>query len=232
MSEKAAKKSLPPYVPYKTFKNFINSLKKGGVPSHIDKSVMGKMSGSAQSAMMAAIKAMGLINGNAESVSKLKQLVEDPDSYNSVLAEIIPDTYPFLFDGSIDISTATSKLISDKFTQAGASGSTLTKCISFFLASCKDANIIVSPHVKAPPIKRTARKKRTTIVEKPLEQEDTTNDVDDTQYEGMRKFEIPMRDVEDGILYLPEGLEDEDAKKALAFIKFTLKMYYDIDVTD
>lgn len=70
----------------------------GQCTSHIDKSVMSTISGSAQSATMATIKSMGLINGNAESSERLKKLVKEPDSYSSVIADILSQTYPFLFD--------------------------------------------------------------------------------------------------------------------------------------
>ena len=48
----------------------------------------------------------------------------------------------------------------------------------------------------------------------------------------MRKFEIPLRDFEDGVLYLPEAITDAAAGKALGWIKFTLDQYYDIEKED
>ena len=47
-AEDAAPKLVPPYVPYRSFGNFIQSLKQG-IPARIDRSVMSNMSGALQS---------------------------------------------------------------------------------------------------------------------------------------------------------------------------------------
>lgn len=232
MNTEIKKTPLPPYVPYSTFSSFINGLKDTGIPSHIDRSIMTNMSGSGQSAMLATIKALGLIDTNSEPTERLDMLVNGEESQlRETIEAIVIDTYGFLFDESIQIQNTTSKKVEEKFRAAGASGSTLTKCISFFLAAAKAANITVSPHVRAPKLQQSSSSSQRSKKDKDSPGEtgkSSSTPPSDVAPAGMRKFEIPLRDIKDGVLYLPIDLKSEDASKALRFIEFTLSQYYDI----
>jgi hypothetical protein len=45
----------------------------------------------------------------------------------------------------------------------------------------------------------------------------------------MDRITVPLRGMEDGILFFPENLTDEDAKRAIKMTTFILKQYYDIE---
>ena len=45
----------------------------------------------------------------------------------------------------------------------------------------------------------------------------------------MERITIPLRDFEDGIIYLPANLEDNDAKRAIKMVKFILEEYYNFN---
>lgn len=244
MPSESTKYPMPPYVPYKTFSSFISKLSENEMmPSHVDKSLMTKMSGSGQSAMISALKSMELVNTNSEPQQRLKKLVhpESPEEYKITLTDIIKNTYPFLFESGFNLQNTTSKQVENKFKDAvGASGSTLTKCISFFLSACKTAQIPVSPHVKAPQPPKTNGNKRKKFQNT---QQDNTKPADElgnmngtTGFppplppEGsMTKFTIPLKDSEDGVVYLPSNLTEQQAKKAVKMAVFILSNYYEIE---
>jgi len=228
MSETPKKYTVPPYVPHSTFTSFINGLKKAGLPSHIDRSLMTNMSGSGQSAMLAAIKSMGLVNSDSEPMPNLTIIVEgSEEEYVGAMQTVVKHTYPFLFDGSVDIENTTSKKVEDRFRLAGASGSTLTKTISFFLAAAKEAGIAVSSHVKAPKLVRSpAPKKNTGKAKNNVSEGEETPNIDPPPSKDLEKISFTLRGKPDVIVYFPKGMDDEEAKQVIKATIFNLKMYY------
>ena len=239
MASESPKYPMPPYVPYSTFSSFISGLAEHEmIPSHVDKSLMTKMSGSGQSAMVSALKSLKLVNADSEPENRLKELVSpaSPETYKVTLTQIIQETYAFLFESGFNLQNTTSNQVESKFREAvGASGSTLTKCISFFLSACESAGIAVSPHVKAPqPPKTNGNKKRKSPAPAPrtapAENEiSSSGNTAPALGEGMTKFTIPIKDSEDGVVYLPDNLTDQQAKKAVKMAVFILNNYYDIE---
>jgi hypothetical protein len=140
---------VPPYVPYRSFRNFVDSLKQG-IPARIDRSVMSSMSGALQSQLTTTLRYLLLISPAGQPSSYLPQLVnsEGPERAK-VMREIITNCYPFLFH-NFDLKNATPRMVEEQFAEQGASGGTLDKCMLFFLAAAKDAEIEVSPHLKNP----------------------------------------------------------------------------------
>ena len=161
MVEKAEKPTLPPYIPYKTFFNFINGLKDSGIPQQVDKSVLRSMSGAMQSATISALKFLDLIDGQAKPTKKLTQLVDaSNESYSQALEYVLSESYSFLFENDFNLEQATGTQVQEKFRVKGASGSTITKCIAFFLTAAKAAKIKVSSHVRPPiPTRSNAQRK-------------------------------------------------------------------------
>jgi hypothetical protein len=139
--------AVPPYVPYRSFRNFIDSLKQG-IPGRIDRSVMASMSGAIQSQLTASLRYLGLIKATGQPTELLSMLVnsEGPERVQ-VMREIVMTSYHFLFAG-FDVSSATPRMLEEQFGAMGASGGTLSKCMNFFLAAARDAGIETSPHLK------------------------------------------------------------------------------------
>ncbi|MFZ0481139.1 MAG: hypothetical protein WAL71_18515 [Terriglobales bacterium] len=148
--------AVPPYVPYRSFRNFIDSLKQG-IPGRIDRSVMASMSGAIQSQLTAALRYMGLIKPTGQPSDTLPRLVnsEGPERIK-IMREIVTTSYKFLFDG-FDVKTATPRMLEEQFSAMGASGGTLSKCMNFFLAAAKEGGIETSPHLKPQRGPRQAR---------------------------------------------------------------------------
>jgi Family of unknown function (DUF5343) len=167
MAEKIEKQILPPYIPYKTFVNFINKLRETGVPNQIDKSVLRGMSGAMQSATIAALKFLNLIDSFAKPTQKLTQLVDaSGENYSLALKNVLTESYIFLFESGFKLEQATSTEVENKFKAKGVSGSTITKCIAFFLAASKEANITVSIHVRPPSLARSSTQRKVNIKKK------------------------------------------------------------------
>ena len=161
MVEKTEKLILPPYIPYKTFVNFINGLHENSIPHQIDKSVLRSMSGAMQSATIAALKFLGLIDANAKPTEKLTQLVDaSGENYSSTLKNVLTESYSFLFENDFNLEQATGMQVETKFKAKGVSGSTTTKCIAFFLSAAKEANIKVSSHVRPPALARVSSQRK------------------------------------------------------------------------
>ena len=142
-------KILPPYVAYKTFAAFIEGLKKTGIPSRIDRSVMSSLSGTAQSQLAATLRIFNLVSDSGHPEERLSTLVNnDMPEKKKVLKEMLEEAYPYIFAGSLDIKTATTKQVEEEFAKQGASGETIRKCLAFFLAAVKQAEIKISAHIK------------------------------------------------------------------------------------
>lgn len=115
--------------------------------------------------MAATLRYLKLINEKDEPSSMLKQLTDSDANYGELLREILTHSYAFLNDESIDLKNTTTDKVAEKFKELGASGSTVSKCMAFFLAAAKDAGIEVSQYVKAPaPVRANpARKVRSRV---------------------------------------------------------------------
>jgi hypothetical protein len=136
----------PPYVAYKTFKNFTDSLRIA-MPSRIDRSVMHTMSGAAQSHVMSALRSMDFVTKQGLTTDAFREFViSEGDGRRVALTSAIRTGFPFLFDGSIDLSSATGKQLLEKFDATSLNGNTLRRSVAFFLAAAKDAGIAVSPY--------------------------------------------------------------------------------------
>ena len=149
------KKLLPPYVPYKTFGNFFESLKAIGIPQRIDRSVMKSMSGGLQGQLMLALEYLSLITDTGTPTDKLEHLVHSEGTKRQeVLREILTSSYGFLFTDGLQLDRATASQFRERFEQTGATGDTLRKCMAFFLNSAKAAGIDLSSYLKKVPSSR------------------------------------------------------------------------------
>jgi hypothetical protein len=140
--------SKPPYVAYKTFTNFITSLRASGIPDRIDRSVFPGLSGAAQSFLLAALRYLGLINSDGAPTPLLKELVENSATEKATLAKLIKEKYGFIFGGGFNITSATDAQLTEKFKEQGLNGSTIVKAVSFFTSLCEAGGIQTSPHLK------------------------------------------------------------------------------------
>jgi len=140
---------IPPYIAYRTFRNFLYQLEQRGLPARIDRSVMSQKSGTVQSRLLLALNYLGLITSRGRPTERFRKLVTASENVRrNVLKEIIISSYEFLFNNKIDIADASSSQVEEIFHRTGSSGETLRRSISFFLSLAKEAGIPVSPYIK------------------------------------------------------------------------------------
>lgn len=142
------KAPVPPYIAYKTFRNFLDRFRQG-TPSRIDVSVMGGMSGAARSQVTTTLKFLGLTDNGGVPTEAMNRLVKsEGDEWKQGLKELLRKYYPDLFREGFNLQTTTAKHLREEFEKTAATGETLGRCIAFFTAAAKDAGIPLSPYLK------------------------------------------------------------------------------------
>lgn len=139
--------AIPPYVPYKTFKNFIEGLRVA-MPARIDRSIMRSYSGAAQSQIMVALKYLGLLSHNDVPTEKLTRLISsDGPERQKALKDILVSAYPAIFRDGFNLQNSTPRQLAERFEDVGATGDTVRRCIAFFVRAASDAGVPISPHI-------------------------------------------------------------------------------------
>jgi hypothetical protein len=163
------KAATPPYVAYKTLSNFLDRFKQG-IPGRIDRGLMGSMSGAAQSQVTTALRFLGMISENNIPNPIMKRYVSGEEGERkAALREMLEKSYPFIFRGGFDLSTATAHMLRENFAEnTSATGETISRCMAFLKDAAADAGIEVSPYI----LQKSARsggtgKKRSTVKKAP-----------------------------------------------------------------
>lgn len=146
---KAEQTVKPPYLSYKTLRNFLESLKASGVSGRIDRSIMpSSMSGANQVLVIAALKFLGLIDEVGIPQDNLHKIVElEKGERAQAYQQALRSAYSFLLK-DLDIERATTRQVEERFKDIGLSTDTVRKAVNFFLLAAKDAEMKVSPHIK------------------------------------------------------------------------------------
>lgn len=148
MEQGAEAKRIPPYVPFRTFMGFIDSLRNVVIPTHLDNAVMPSMSGGMRSWLRNALRTMDLMDRESRPTERLERLVKsEGDDRKAVLRDLFNTTYAPLLKGKIDLTRTTQTQLRTVLTDVGAQGETVTKAMAFLLAFAKEAGFELSPHL-------------------------------------------------------------------------------------
>lgn len=147
----AKAKMKPPYLPFITFRSFMESLHVTALPSFIDKSLMRQLSGGVQSHMMIALRFLKLVDGPKDAVTdqmeKLYAAFGNPDAWIAELRAVLTSAYEPII-GTLDVAKLSDKQLDDAFRAgAGLEGVVLERATRFYVAAFKDAKVNVSPHL-------------------------------------------------------------------------------------
>lgn len=169
MGNDKSRKPLPPYVSYRTFRNFIDGLQLG-IPGRIDRSYWGEMySGSSGTQLMTALRFLGLIDGYGTPMPRLEQLVSTRGSQRSdILKQMGFGAYDFLVGRSLDPQVATYAQLEKAFYNTyNVTGDVARKCIKFFIDLESDAGVPLSPSMmkKSKTMRASGGRKRTNTKE-------------------------------------------------------------------
>lgn len=139
---------IPPYVPYRTFRNFTDQLREG-IPARIDRSVWGaRYSGSSGIQLMTALKVLELVDEDGRPTPALEELVlAEGDERRAVLTSILERHYVPIF--KLDLERSTKAQITEAFKIYGAREGVLRKCENFFVQAAQDAGIELSQYILA-----------------------------------------------------------------------------------
>jgi Family of unknown function (DUF5343) len=161
MQGPAAKMPPPPYTAYKTFKNFLERFKQG-VPSRIDRGVMGSMSGANQTQVKTALRYLKLISEHDIPTEKMAGLCKaEGEERKKILKELLTEEYPYVFSDEFDLSSATAAHLRELLEQrTSASGGTIERCVAFLRDAAVDVGIKVSPFIQQRRPRGTGPRKR------------------------------------------------------------------------
>jgi hypothetical protein len=143
------RKHLPPYVSYRTFRNFIERLQQR-LPSRIDRSYWGDiLSGSTGTQLMAALRFLNLIDANGKPTERLKPIVAARGELRTqLLHELTGEAFGFACKGSLDLESATYSQLEEVFHNTfQLTDDVSRKCVKFFIAMANDAGMTLSPFI-------------------------------------------------------------------------------------
>jgi hypothetical protein len=143
------RKHLPPYVSYRTFRNFVERLQQR-LPSRIDRSYWGEtLSGSTGIQLMAALRFLNLIDANGKPTENLKPLVAARGEQRAqVLRGVLSNAFAFVFKSSLELESATYAQLEEVFHNTfHLTDDVSRKCVKFFIAMAVDASIPISPFI-------------------------------------------------------------------------------------
>lgn len=144
------RKRLPPYISYRTFRNFVDSLQVGGIPARVDRSYWGdRLSGTTGTQLMSALRFLGLIDANSIPTNRLRLLVSARGPQKTeLLRQIAYEAFTFIFRSSFDPQNGTYAQLEEIFhSQFELTGDVSRKCIKFFLMLAGDAGIHLSSFI-------------------------------------------------------------------------------------
>ncbi|MBI2853053.1 MAG: DUF5343 domain-containing protein [Chloroflexi bacterium] len=142
------RRRLPPYISYRTFRNFLDELQQG-IPARIDRSYWGeRLSGSSGTQLMAALRFLALIDASNVPTPRLRNLVYAKGSQRmDFLKQMIVEAFSFL-GGTVDPQTATYAQLEEAFHHTFQLTSDVSrKCIKFYVAIAVDAGFTLSPFI-------------------------------------------------------------------------------------
>ncbi|MDE0432905.1 MAG: DUF5343 domain-containing protein [Bryobacterales bacterium] len=135
---------VPPYISFKTLLTLMKELEEHGMPNRIDRSVLGRFSGSSGSQLMVALRWLGLVDADMKPQPALNSLVEafETPEWPAALGSLLKDRYRFAI--ALDLSKATPSEFSDAFRKFGAKEAVAAKCKRFFLQAAQASDIEVN----------------------------------------------------------------------------------------
>lgn len=139
-----------PYPPWPTVKGFLEELAATVVPTHVDHSLMTKMSGTARSQVRGALRFLNLIEDDGSVRAEMRELVSalGKDTWPHALFSRLTTAYEPVV-GALDVSSATLGQLVDRFRSNGnVTGSALRKAVRFYLAALGETAVKMSPHLK------------------------------------------------------------------------------------
>ena len=135
--------STPPYVPYRTFRTFLEFVYEQ-IPDRIDRSVLKeRFSGSSASQLMSTLRVLNLIGTDGKTTPELELLANSVGKERRErLGKILRTYYRPLFE--LNLSRVTRAQFSEAFKNFGVPDKLRQKCEAFFIQAALDADVKLS----------------------------------------------------------------------------------------
>jgi hypothetical protein len=210
-------KQIPPYVPFKAFKSFVERLHGTAIPPAIDPSLLQNMSGSARSQLMSCLRFLDLIGTNGIVNGKFRQLIKSykTETWNETLKNIVFESYHTV-TSDVDLDSGTdAQLVTAFKVRCNVEGQVLDKAKRFYLSALTEVGFKYSPHfgTRKPPTRRPVgiRKPKKKNDESPPDDEDEGNDESpDSSGAKMERFRFPIRGKGQGTIMFPQDMNNSD----------------------
>ena len=220
-AESEASLPKPAYIPLIALDNFIERLKATGIPVVIDSNLTQSMSGGTASALMSALRFLGLVDQSGTPQDSLRKLVAayDTDRWKEVFGDLVDRAYAGII-GDLDLTTATRSMLDDRFRKnSKAAGQVLDKAARFYLGALERMQRPLSPHFKVRKARAVeARKSSRGKDGKPTRQPDRETDLGDPSAQHIR---LQLLDKSDVTITLPSDFDAAD----WVFLKPILEAY-------
>lgn len=210
----SASNPLPPYISLATLKNFVLKLKESAVPPRIDSSVLKSYPGSTAAQLTSALRYLKLIADGNNTTPLLTKLVNsyDTDKWATAIREVMmPAFKPIVQD--LNLETATFGMLREKFSNWGAEGEVLDKCVRFFESAMNESGEILSPHILNRPRAKPDRTKTKAKKSRSEDGEEELNGGGGTGGPppvGTARYPFPIPGKADATLFLPSDVTIED----------------------
>ncbi|MGC9954779.1 MAG: DUF5343 domain-containing protein [Rhizomicrobium sp.] len=162
MSDTAEVKATPPYTSFPSFKTLLKNLKEHGIPTRIDRSVLGgSFSNAVGSQLLTALKFLELTDDNNQPTKNLKPLVDElgTEEWKTSLLIVLEAAYPPLF--ALNLENASAAQFNERFRSAyKGTDDVQQKSVRFFLSAARDAGVKLSPYIMKNKKPRSATAKK------------------------------------------------------------------------
>jgi hypothetical protein len=211
----------PAYIPLIALEDFIERLRATGIPAVIDSDLTQTISGGTASALMSALRFLGLVDQSGTPQDSLRKLVAayDTDRWKDVFGDLVDRAYATII-GDLDLTTATRRMLDDRFRKnSKAAGQVLDKAARFYLGALEKMQRPISPHFKVRKARAVAPRKRSRTTDgKPAQQPDGETEFADPNVQHIR---LQLLDKPDVTITLPSDFDAADWK----FLKPILEAY-------
>ena len=211
----------PAYIPLIALEDFIERLRATGIPAVIDSNLTQTMSGGTASALMSALRFLGLVDQSGAPQDSLRKLVAayDTDRWKDVFGDLVDRAYATII-GDLDLTTATRSMLDDRFRKnSKAAGQVLDKAARFYLGALEKMQRPVSPHFKVRKARAVASRKASRNTDgKPSHPQDGKTDSTDSNVQHIR---LQLLDKPDVTITLPGDFDAAD----WTFLKPILEAY-------
>jgi hypothetical protein len=205
----------PAYIPLIALDNFIEQLRATGIPVVIDSNLTQTMSGGTASALMSALRFLGLVDPSGIPQDSLRKLVAayETDRWQQVFGELVDRAYAGII-GDLDLTTATRSMLDERFRKnSKAAGQVLDKAARFYLGALERMQRPVSPHFKV----RKAR----AVTPRKADGKGAQAGQGDTDTANVQHIRLQLLDKPDVTITLPSDFDAAD----WTFLKPILEAY-------